>query len=559
MGPLDNEKRSRGGTAGEEPLLDISKLQGTNYEDDNSGWGHRQDCTLGPLSHDDYNVGWVCALPIEMAAARAMLDNVHGSLPGGSNDSNAYTLGNIGMHNIVIACLPSGHYGISNAATVANNMRRSFLSIHIRLMVGIGGGVPGRVDVRLGDIVVSDRVVQYDFGKTVGDGCFERTGIINRPPQEIMTTVSKLRADHESARSRIPSILSEMLERNPSMAKYTNPGPLKDQLFQNTYDHVQSLSNCDQCDPSKLVNRPRRGSTHPKIHYGVIASGNQVMKHAKTRDKLAQELDVLCFEMEAAGLMDSFPCLAIRGICDYSDSHKNKQWQKYAAAAAAAYAKELLSVIPSSRVPKVPTVRTNCATEQHALSDRRKALRPASDFTKHLGHGLVDANTVDTTWAAKYGFVEVVKELLKNGADVASRDDDGDTPLLLAALKGHEAVAKLLVEKSADLEARNKSGDTPLLLAAYYGREAVVTLLLEKGASVRAKNKSGNTALLEAAGNGHKTVARLLVDKVADFEAKRYNGNTPLLRAAGNGHEAVVELLLEKGARKGLRYRFFCN
>jgi hypothetical protein len=54
--------------------------------------------------------------------------------------------------------------------------------------------------------------------------------------------------------------------------------------------------------------------------------------------------------MEAAGLMESFPCLVIRGICDYSDSHKNKQWQEYAAATAAAYAKELLSVIPASEI-----------------------------------------------------------------------------------------------------------------------------------------------------------------------------------------------------------------
>ncbi|RSL96817.1 hypothetical protein CDV31_013283 [Fusarium ambrosium] len=379
MSALGNGKRSRGGTADEEPLPDVSKRWRTNYEDDNGNRGHRQDYTPGPLSHDDYNVGWICALPIEMAAAKAMLDNIHGSLPGGSNDNNAYALGNIGMHNIVIACLPSGHYGTNNAATVANNMRRSFPSIHIRLMVGIGGGVPGKVDVRLGDIVVSDRVVQYDLGKTVQDGYFERTGIMNRPPQEIMTAVSKLRADHESVGSRIPSILSEMLERNPSMTKYTHPGPLQDQLFQNTYDHSQLLSSCDRCEASKLVNRPCRDSTDPRIHYGVIASGNQVMKHAKTRDKLAQELDVLCFEMEAAGLMDSFPCLVIRGICDYSDSHKNKQWQEYAAAAAAAYAKEFLSVIPSNVVPKVPAVGTYSSTERLSL-DRRKDLMDSLRF-----------------------------------------------------------------------------------------------------------------------------------------------------------------------------------
>ena len=92
---------------------------------------------------------------------------------------------------------------------------------------------------------------------------------------------------------------------------------------------------------------------NPAIHYGLIASGNLLMKDALTRDTLAKEKDVLCFEMEAAGLMNHFPCLVIRGICDYADSHKNKKWQPYAAATAAAYMKELLSVIPPKDVAKV--------------------------------------------------------------------------------------------------------------------------------------------------------------------------------------------------------------
>jgi nucleoside phosphorylase len=91
-------------------------------------------------------------------------------------------------------------------------------------------------------------------------------------------------------------------------------------------------------------------------HYGLIASGNQVMRHGQTRDRLARELGILCFEMEAAGLMDNFPCLVVRGICDYADSHKNKQWQEYAAATAAAYAKELLSLIPENQAPETLTV-----------------------------------------------------------------------------------------------------------------------------------------------------------------------------------------------------------
>jgi nucleoside phosphorylase len=93
------------------------------------------------------------------------------------------------------------------------------------------------------------------------------------------------------------------------------------------------------------------------VYYGTIASGNQVMRSAADRDRLSAELGgVLCFEMEAAGLMNSFPCLVIRGICDYADSHKNKRWQPYAAATAAAYAKEVLSIIPAAEMAKTHTV-----------------------------------------------------------------------------------------------------------------------------------------------------------------------------------------------------------
>ena len=88
------------------------------------------------------------------------------------------------------------------------------------------------------------------------------------------------------------------------------------------------------------------------VHYGLIASGNQVIKDATFRDTLNKDLGghVLCVEMEAAGLMDNFPCIVIRGICDYGDSHKNKDWQEQAAAVAAAFAKELLEHVQPSDV-----------------------------------------------------------------------------------------------------------------------------------------------------------------------------------------------------------------
>lgn len=86
------------------------------------------------------------------------------------------------------------------------------------------------------------------------------------------------------------------------------------------------------------------------MHYEIIAFADQLMKDAVTRDKISQQHDVMCFEMEAAGLSNDFSCVVIRGICDYSDSHKNDEWQGYAIATATSYAKELLQTIPRVQV-----------------------------------------------------------------------------------------------------------------------------------------------------------------------------------------------------------------
>src|ERR1700722_65259 len=123
------------------------------------------------LRRQDYTIGWVCALDAELAATRIMLDEEHPPLDQAAGDTNLYTLGRIGYHNVVIACLPAGQIGTSSAAAVATQIKASFKSVQLYLMVGIGGGVPGTTDIRLGDVVVSQPqnghggVVQYDFGK----------------------------------------------------------------------------------------------------------------------------------------------------------------------------------------------------------------------------------------------------------------------------------------------------------------------------------------------------------------------------------------------------------
>lgn len=313
------------------------------------------------LNRVDYTVGWICALPIELAAAQEMLDEEHNTPPSGANDTNIYTCGRVGEHNVVIACLPGGQLGTHSAAAVAMQMKQAFTSTRFGLMVGIGGGVPNEeADIRLGDVVVSKPdqtyggVVQYDSGKATPSG-FDRTGSLNAPPIVLLNAVGHLEAKHIRGKGRLSEYLSKF-DKLPEPT-FTREAAGIDVLFKAEYDHEdKGAATCSQCDISYLIDRgPQRQEV--QVHYGTIASGNLVMRSAAQRDKVSAELGgVLCFEMEAAGLMNNFPCLVIRGICDYADSHKNKSWQRYAAATAAACAKEMLSIIPVAEMTKTQTV-----------------------------------------------------------------------------------------------------------------------------------------------------------------------------------------------------------
>ncbi|PNP53361.1 hypothetical protein THARTR1_06055 [Trichoderma harzianum] len=300
-----------------------------------------------------------------------MLDDRHADIQKPPNDPNNYTLGSINGHGIVIACLPKGKTGTISAATVAAWMVSTFPSIKVGLLVGIGGGIPPKV--RLGDVVVSTPigqfpgVVQWDFGKATEGERFERTGSLNNPPTPLLTALTRLETEHDLNGSKIPEYLDQLKEKWPRLAsKYLRSDRHEDLLFKSDYQHVseptnyENLSgledsaeevNCEFCDRSQVLKKKPRDM---RVHYGLIASGNQVIKDAALRNKLNKDLDshVLCIEMEAAGLMNNFPCLVIRGICDYADSHKNNAWQEHAAAVAAAFAKELLGYIQTSEVER---------------------------------------------------------------------------------------------------------------------------------------------------------------------------------------------------------------
>ncbi|EUC43918.1 hypothetical protein COCMIDRAFT_6696 [Bipolaris oryzae ATCC 44560] len=299
-----------------------------------------------------------------------MLDQEHPTLSKPPNDQNSYTLGSIKEHNIVIACLPKGKYGNNPAATVATRMVSTFPFIKVGLMVGIGGGIPPKV--RLRDVVISTPagqypgVVQWDMGKAEKNSNFKRTGALNNPPSALLTALTILESNHEMRGSKTREYLDDLGKKWPNMVpKYTNSDSLEDPLFRQD-DSRRALSSWKAMllmfwemmlfllgSVAKSKNDgTKRKPGDMRVHYGLIASGNQVIKDAKFRDSLNASLDghVLCVEMEAAGLMNDFPCIVIRGICDYADSEKNKDWQEYAAAVAAACAKELLEHVQPSDV-----------------------------------------------------------------------------------------------------------------------------------------------------------------------------------------------------------------
>jgi nucleoside phosphorylase len=384
---LDNSKTSEksGEIGNEERMSSKTKRKADNSSDSTK------------FTHNDYTVGWICALPKEQTAATAMLDQIDPDLPNPPRDDNAYTLGSVCNHKVVIACLPKGKVGTIEAGIAATQMVNTFPSIKFGLMIGIGGGIPP--EVRLGDVVVSTPVgkypgvVQWDFGKAEEGGNFKRTGALNSPPNVLLKALAKLETAQDMNGSKIPQYLDDLKKNWPNLVpKYIFSDSLKDPLsmpnnsyhsrkswqviFLILWEKVLSLlgyllgwwafspmeHEAEQVMSDTgggIIGREQSKLRNIHVHYGLIASGNKVIKDAKVRDGLNQSLggNVLCVEMEAAGLMDNFPCIVIRGICDYADSQKNKDWQEYAAAVAAAYAKELLGCVQPSEVNRERSVK----------------------------------------------------------------------------------------------------------------------------------------------------------------------------------------------------------
>jgi nucleoside phosphorylase len=216
---------------------------------------------------------------------------------------------------------------------------------------------------------------RYDYGKA-NNGEYSNLGTLNKPNDRLQRAVRKvanpgLEDELLSFEYHAEQWLQNYGQSHEDVDSWRCPPKQDDKLFRPDYNHVGG-SSCERCDPTKTVRRSNNHSNRrPQVHQGLIASGNTVIKDATHRDTIVKRCkeslglgQILCFEMEGAGVARTDQCLVIKGICgaydarlwpicisrlnafiDYCDSHKLKQFQKYAAVNAAAFAKAVLLAI----------------------------------------------------------------------------------------------------------------------------------------------------------------------------------------------------------------------
>lgn len=313
---------------------------------------------LPARSPEDYTVGWLCALHCELVSASCMLDNRHEDHEcSNPSDRNVYTFGDIKGHNIVIASMTAGHSGLVSAQRLIQPLNQSFPNMTLHLFVGIGGGIPRNPspghpsqDIHLGDVVVggpkdpaAPAVVQYDHIRHHQAERRELIGHLNKPSFALLNALTPMETNCTFGEVNF----SAHLRRLTPVERFRYPGENKDILYRAGFKHAgQPLSGCASCDPSEVIRRTQRQQDEFVWHQGTILSGDQLMMDGEYRDILsAENHNAICLEMEAAGVTDDTNCLMIRGIADYADSHKNQEWQWWAAGRAAAFARELLYIV----------------------------------------------------------------------------------------------------------------------------------------------------------------------------------------------------------------------
>ncbi|KAH1335475.1 hypothetical protein KXV68_004540 [Aspergillus fumigatus] len=337
---------------------------------------------MRPRRRTDFAIAIICALPLEAEAVEALFDEGYdqrGEFYGKQRgDANTYVNGRIGQHDVVLCYMPG--MGKGRAASVASSLLVSYPEIELALVVGICGGAPPPPkyqEIFLGDVIISDSVIEYDFGRQYPGGFQRKTGLkdtLGRLSREIRTLLNSLRV--ENARRHLQNQTQQHLhvlqQRGP---KWSHPRA-SDVLFESRYRHKhyrhaspagcscfgsdsfdqfceEALgTDCDDlgCDQGQQVQcQEISEAAGTSIYIGPVTSANTVMKSGQHRDEIVRNEKVIGFKMEGAGVWDNIPCIIIKGVCDYADSHKSKVWQAYAAATGASAAKALLeSWIPTN-------------------------------------------------------------------------------------------------------------------------------------------------------------------------------------------------------------------
>lgn len=348
-----------------------------------------------PPTREDFQIAIVCALPTEANAVTVLLDieyEAFGSIYKKSHfDANTYTTGRIGRHDVVIVHMPGP--GVTEGRAVATHLRSSFRNISLCLVVGVCGGVPAPLDkanILLGDVIIATTVVQTDMGRQYPEQMSRKTRVedcLGRANPEIRAFLGKLQSKHEHERLRLKTEESmAKLTINIQFPKARYPGRDKLVLYPADYRHKHRDRPCEICDRCNTQQDPvcdvalqssceelgckaanegtwngmgqssgvpgdeedmiaetvRRELQRINIHFGPIASSNQVMRSGQHRDEIAKREGVLGFEMESAGTWDAIPTIVVKAVADYADSHKSKDWQPYSAAVAAACTKAIL-------------------------------------------------------------------------------------------------------------------------------------------------------------------------------------------------------------------------
>ena len=304
------------------------------------------------LNPELYTAAWIAPLEVEAQAALHMMDHLHhGRFPVSRGNDYVFHAGDIFGHNIIVATLPAGQeYGTGSAAALASQVKKFFPNLWFGLLVGVAAGLPSLSrDIRLGDVLValpegeSAGLIAYELGKETTEAGFQPL----RQGHVLATTETVIRSAIGSIKLRAPKdaplflpYYEAMKEEEHAAGTFVDPGQEHDKLFVTRDDGLE-----------RVADRPLRPvSRRTRVWYGPIGSGEKLMKNARKRDELRDRYDLIGLEMEAAGVMNRIPVGVIRGVCDYGDTHKNKEWQPYAAAMAAAYAKAVLAEIPAKPI-----------------------------------------------------------------------------------------------------------------------------------------------------------------------------------------------------------------